>query len=211
MTDRPPTDDESIAAHNDLWRSRTRPENEVPASVAVDLVLGSNVDVVAYVSGMLVFSTGVELTLDVRARPGHRIDGEALADLLFHRSRGGKPYLFGVEYADGRRSARRHTFAPVPEPDPDAVSLLQTGGSGGGGNSYSLSYFLSPLPPPGEVHFHFLWPDATIPETRSTMSADAILDAASRARVLWPWEDETWGEEDAPEIAHDLPAGSWFA
>jgi len=177
----------------------------------VDLVLGSNPDLVAFVSSMLVFSTGVQFDLELRARPGYRLDGgDTLADTLFHRSSASKGFLLGVEYADGRRSSSRGTpFSPA-RPTPEDIWLSPSGGGGGGSSSVSSGYFLSPLPPPGEVTFHFVWPQADIPETVATVSGSDILDAATRIRELWPWQEETEDEDEADEFDYDLPAGSWF-
>jgi hypothetical protein len=53
-------------------------------------------------------------------------------------------------------------------------------------NSYELTYWVQPLPPPGELLFACEWPQRQIPLTTTTIDADVILAAAARAQELWP-------------------------
>ena len=43
-----------------------------------------------------------------------------------------------------------------------------------------------PLPPAGPIEFVCEWPVFGVPETRATLDAQLILDAAGRSTQLWP-------------------------
>lgn len=200
------TDGGDDAAAED-WRRRTRPENEVPGSVALDVVLAESEDAVVFISGARAYTNGVEFHVEARVRTplargqsymwGIHGDGES-SDRL----------LLGIEFADGRRCSTEPGFHGLLEGhQPNAPSLMPDGG-GGSSVSADVSMFLSPLPPPGPLLLVCAWPGPGLPETVKETSADAILEAASRARVLWP---PPRAREPEPAPPPDLPAGSWFA
>jgi hypothetical protein len=91
-------------------------------------------------------------------------------------------------------------FDPPPEPEP---ALFGPPSRRGGG--WHASQWVWPLPPPGPVAFVCEWPVAGIPESRAEIDAQVILDAASRAQVIFsdddlpPWPDDD-DEDDGPEV-----------
>lgn len=192
-----------------MVRRRQRPENEVPASVAIDAVLARTEDLVVFMSGARVFSNGVDLTLEVRLRQvdasGRHVLGAAVHG---HGPGSGDRLLFGVEFADGRRASTLGRDLRPPTEDTEDEPRLWPGGGGGGSRSMQLQLFLSPLPPPGDFTVVCAWPDRDLPETTTVLSADQLLEAASRVRVLWPWEPEQ--QFGRPEPPPRLPRGSWF-
>ena len=182
------------------------PDNEVPAVLAVEKVLAASDDLVFYVAGMRVYSTGLEFDLEARLRPGARIgDEEGVYALLtdVHGPRGtrGERLLLGVEFADGRRGSNVEGVT-------DTGVSLRPSGSSGGGRSAQATYFLSPLPPPGPIRIVCALPGAGIEETVSVLDAEEILEAAGRVRALWPWEPERYEPRRPRPPA--LPDGSWF-
>lgn len=83
----------------------------------------------------------------------------------------------------GVAGAAGHSLSP-----PDGVVLRARGG-GGTRSAWRQQYWLWPLPPGGDVLFACEWPDLQIAFSTATISADAILNAAGRARPMWPGEE----------------------
>lgn len=192
---------------HDPWRHRQPPDNEIPGSVALEAVLASSADFVAFVSGMSVFRRGIEFTVEVRARPGQASRDDLGRDIHGDGSSGDR-LLLGVEFADGRRCANiggRHEMDPgAPADQPQ---LWPLGGSGGD-RSASMSWFLSPLPPPGGFRIICAWPNRDVPETITEVPGESIVEAAGRARELWPWEPAVHDREPTPPV---IPDEGWFA
>ncbi|MCA1982285.1 hypothetical protein [Nocardioides nematodiphilus] len=183
------------------------PDNEVPAVLAVEKVLGASDDLVIFLAGMRVYSNGLEFELEARLRPGARLgDRAGIWEVLTEYHSPGRPAgqraLLGVQFADGRRGSNVEGVA-------DGGVSLGSSRSGGGPRAAQATYFLSPLPPPGELRIICALPGAGIDETVTVVDAEEILAAAARVRELWPWEPER----------HDLrrpsppafPDGSWFS
>jgi hypothetical protein len=117
--------------------------------------------------------------------------------------------LVGVEFSDGRRCTNIGSPFPPGFHDSAGRPLLTPGGGSGGTRSSDISLFLSPLPPPGDIRVVCAWPKFGLPEKITVLSADAMLEAARRVRVLWPWEPEpepVWGAKPPA-----VPEGGWFA
>ena len=189
------------------WRRHARPDNEVPVSLALDVMIAATDDIAVFICGLAVYRNGVDLTVEVRSRPNRSGDDELLAG-DFYGMRSASRLLFGVEYADGRRCAN---LAVRPDPNADGPQdqpRLRPGGGGGGENVASASWFLCPLPPPGALRIYCAWPSAGIAETVTSIDADRILEAASRVRELWPWEPTT--RRPRPLARPVLPAEGWF-
>jgi hypothetical protein len=91
----------------------------------------------------------------------------------------------GVQFADGRIATNigghdRPVKGPVMWP-------LTGGGRGGGRESYfDQGYWISPFPASGLVSVVCEWPAVGIPLVRYEIDAQLILDAAERARTMFP-------------------------
>lgn len=190
------------------WRSRSRPDNEVPVSLALDALIVATGDLAVFVCGMAVYRNGIEFTIEVRARPSRPTGDEDLVSNLVQGRRGEHRFLVGVEYADGRRCANIDEL-DVRNPGPPTQPHLQGGGGSGGGNEASATWFLTPLPPPGELRLYCAWPAVGIDETVTSLDADRILEAATRVRELWPWEPTI--RRPRPPAPPVIPAEGWFA
>jgi hypothetical protein len=187
------------------------PENELPGAIAFRAVVGRTDDFVIAIVGADGYSTGISFSIAIRLR---RDDRSELADGLFgHRRRGGSgdELLIGVAYPDGR-TASTVSSARFPDPlmDLDQPTLSQ-GGGGGGGRSFNTDYWLSPLPPPGDLTIVVAWPAHGIDETHTPIPAELIADGLAHNIELWPWEPPA--DHDDPPMPEPpvLPKGGWFA
>ncbi|MHB1491668.1 MAG: hypothetical protein ACYCTH_14395, partial [Cellulomonas sp.] len=161
------------------------PENELPCAAALSAVLARTGDVAIGLDGATVFSTGVVLRILVRRRR----DGEPSRseDLVSLAHGGGMPpadgrqLMLGVELADGRRAAMLGDpwFRRLSEDDALDVALVSRG-AGGGGRAYDASYWLTVVPPAGDLTVVCAWPAFDIPETRTVLDARPLAEAAAR-------------------------------
>jgi hypothetical protein len=204
-------DDDSDRARS--LRRRVQPDNEVPVSVPLDAVVVSKADLVVFVCGLAVYRNGLAFTLEARARTSAAAGGEEEDDVLGHvlhrHGRSAHQLLIGVEYADGRRCSTLDTGSPFEEGGPEDQPRLRPGGGHAGERSASVAYFLSPLPPSGELRIYCAWPSAGIDETVTIIDAGPILEAADRVRVLWPWEPAR--SRSRPAAQPTVPDRGWFA
>jgi len=188
-----------------VFRSR-RPDNEIPVSVPIDVLLARTDDLAVAITGARAFTTGLDFTLAVRSRAARR-DG-LIDDLGGHRPPGtdrSRHFLLGFEFADGRTVTNVDTWPPPV--DSDVPTLVP--GSGGASTRFAdHDFFLSPIPPPGDLIVVCAWPAADVPETRTVLDAGAIVDAARRVIVLWP---EPVDEPPLPPVEPPpVPPGGWF-
>jgi hypothetical protein len=174
--------------------------------VSLELLLARSDRAAVCITRLAGYPTGFGFdALIMLARSGEE---EELDPLLFgpHRRRGRRnagelpPELLrlGVQFADGRKATnlsgvRRDLGAEEP-----TGPVMVGGGGGGGGGTWNQHQWVWPLPPPGPLVFACEWPAAGIPLTRHEIEAQAILDAARRAQVIF-------SEEDLPE----QPGGSF--
>jgi hypothetical protein len=102
----------------------------------------------------------------------------------------------GMEFADGRTatSIGGHD-RPVGGPVMDA---LRGGGHGRGGDSqFHEGYWVSPLPPSGEVAIVCEWPAVEIAVARQRIDAQAIFDAAEKSRSMFGDKLKTAAHRDS--------------
>jgi hypothetical protein len=175
------------------------PENVVPASFPVDLVLARTDQLALSVHSGRAYEHGFEFTLGVRQRKPPQENGHDPM-MLWHPGlrRGFEDALrFGIAFADGRKATifdqRPWWGDPENQTSPDIV-LMQRGG-GGGGKSWNFEFWAWPLPPDGPVAFVAEWPVEGIELTRAEIDSSVVRDAATRAVMLWP--DDPPGEPRA--------------
>jgi hypothetical protein len=191
------------------------PENEMPAAVAISALVARTDGVAIALIGGHAYTFGLRFDLVIRLRQEPR---GAMAHKL-HGLLGGHPgledsderLLLGVEYADGRAATnlRSPGFRGMPtDHDPEEPSLSPLGG-GGGGRSFDQSFWLTPLPPTGPLVVVCAWSAFDIPESRTVLDGAAIVEAGSRAVVLWP--SSLPGDEEPVEPPQPrVPGGGWF-
>ena len=197
-------------------RRMNPPENEIPAAVATSALLARTDDVAIALIGAQAYTVGLRFDLVIRLRHEPRGAMAHKAYMLLSaysgREDSDERLLLGVEYADGRTATNFQSpgFRGMPvDDDPDEPVLSPMGG-GGGGRSFDQSFWLTPLPPAGPLVVVCAWSAFDIPESRTVLDGAAIVEAASRAVVLWPPsppQDEAPVEPPEPRV----PDGGWFA
>ena len=163
------------------------PQTELPAIVQTSTVLLARADRAAVaVTGISAFSAGFEIFLTARFRPER--DG-AIGE---QRAQPGPPdprairrsARFGLQLADGRKVIGEHAPGPGPDTAPDGPILRQLMG-GGTPRSHVSRWWCWPLPPACPLEFVCEWPALGIPESRSAIDGQLILDAAAHSIRLW--------------------------
>ncbi len=153
------------------------PDNEFPGVVAAGpLLLGRADQAAVAITSLAAYTTGFEIFVSARIRPGGRESGG-----VPHES-----FRFGMQWPDGRKvlgDHRRHGPGPDTEPDPPILNSYAFGG--GRGQRFSR-WWAWPLPPPGPLELVCEWPGLGIAETRASIEAQLILDAARHSILLWP-------------------------
>jgi hypothetical protein len=188
--DPPQNDEPPVSPEPEPWRSP--PEDELPILVAVSEVLAVGDLVAIVVVGVRVFSTGVEILIERRARRGNRSEREwQLAQQEFHGfvERGNPGRLrYGVALGDGQRLVADDRFLEPVEPD-GGHRLTPTGGGGNGSDRVYTAedrYWLWPLPPAGPLEIVAQWPAQGLPESRVVLDGTALREVAARVGTLWP-------------------------
>jgi hypothetical protein len=170
------------------------PHGMLPGVAAVELVLASNERAAVYIGRCSAYPTGFELELRVLVRAGADELDPSLNGVYRRPGRGSsyeEMLRFGIEFSDGRKatnvSGRGH--GPGEPIDP----VLSGMGGGGGGGRWRQDFWVWPLPPSGPLAFVCEWPAAEIPLTRHELDTEIVLDAAGRARRLFPDEPTSDG------------------
>lgn len=157
--------------------------------MALEVILAASERAAVYLGRCAAYPTGFELDVRVLAAP----DAEELDPSLngvYHRPGRQSTYesmlRFGIEFADGRRvrnvGGRGHGRG-ADEPDGPVLSGM---GGGGGGGRWHHDFWVWPLPPVGPVSFVCEWPAAEIEFTRVDVDGQLLVDAAGRAREMFP-------------------------
>jgi hypothetical protein len=167
------------------------PENVVPASFPLELMLARTDELALFVHSGRAYAHGFEFTFGLRTRKARERRGDDPM-MGWHAARHGtlddEMLRFGVAFADGRKATifDGHPWWGAPEspPEPDIV-LMQRGG-GGGGTAWNFNFWSWPLPPEGLLEFVVEWPSEGIELTRAGVDSATVRDAANRAVTLWP-------------------------
>jgi hypothetical protein len=160
-------------------RSRRRwelPGNEFPGVVAAGpLLLGRGDQAAVAITSLAAYATGFEIFVLARIRPGGQESGG-----VPHEA-----FRFGLQWPDGSKVIGDHRHGPGPDTEPDRPILHPYAFGGGRGQRFSR-WWAWPLPPPGRLEFVCEWPALGLAETRASIEAQLIRDAAQRSVLLWP-------------------------
>ena len=190
--DLPPTTDRDQSDESPQPPWTGPPDDMLPGVVPVELIIGRSESTVVILTGMHAYPAGLGMRLGVRVRaPMHRRD---LSDEVFGHTYDmdadwqARRLKWGFELADGRRVTNVGPFPPVfdePAHKPDRPVLVQGGGSGGD-RSVDADYWLWPLPPAGPLRVACQWLAQGIEMSVQELQTQPFLDAARRARPIWP-------------------------
>ena len=168
------------------------PAGTLPGVLPLELALAHTQKAVIFITHLEAYATGFEF--DVHAATGSEDAGFGLEIFGRHWPALGQrrdelpPELLriGVEFPDGGKATNieESHFHHGPGA-PDAPVMSARGGSGGS-HRWHQAYWIWPLPQPGELQFVCEWPALDIPLTRVPLDAQLLLDAAQRARVIFP-------------------------
>ena len=175
-----------------------RPQGAPPGEVLSELVLSRSERATLPIAYLDAYPEGFELEITATTTVAYHDLGREGDDsgpdvfgrhwpMVGERSDVLPPQLLrvGVHFADGRTATNigghdRPVNGPIMWP-------LRGGGRGGGPQSYfHQGYWISPLPPSGPVSVVCEWPAVGIPLVRHEIDAQLILDAAERARTIFP-------------------------
>lgn len=162
------------------------PNDWMPATVALDVVLARTDEIVVWVADALVFPSGLSFGLTAQ-----RQRGQTGRELALYGPSAAEDLRFGVALADGRRViAATGGWPRRAHPD---RPILRPRSGGGGGLRQRADLWLWPLPPPGRLDFVLAWPSEGIAETRASVDAGPIVAAAARAEALGPGDQAAEG------------------
>jgi hypothetical protein len=168
------------------------PEAEIPAIVPIGTLRFEQSEQAAVaVTGLLAYSQGFQITVTRLIRPGvPGVDEDlpsprdtpagrrALADRLMDQ----RYFQLSLQLSDGRTVISDGHPGDTEPPGP----VLRRRGGGGSSHFQQLRWWAWPLPPAGPLEFICQWPTYGITETRVSIDAQLILDAARRSVRPWP-------------------------
>ena len=183
------------------------PRGTLPAVVPLERVLARTDKVAVCLSRLAAYPTGFEFdVVTLSAEEDHQLDPLLFpVQHRFHRGSGDERIpremlRIGVQFADGSKATNTGGFQHSSNP-PSGPTMNPGGGHGGGG-SWRQTFWVWPLPPPGPLILACEWPAVDIPLTRSEIASQTILDAATRAQVVFSEEHLPWPPDDnGPPVA----------
>jgi hypothetical protein len=137
------------------------------------------------ITGISAYSSGFEFSVTRLLRPGApgfdaevpTPGGMVLADESFQIS---------LQLSDGRK-----VISELPHSDAESIGPILRLRGGGGTSHYQLTqWWVWPLPPGGPLEFICQWATLGTGETRVSIDAQLILDAARQSVQLWPPDKE---------------------
>ncbi len=200
--------DQRVGAKTDNGRAVTftddrphpwgRPERVLGAPLSITFLLAQSDAAAVQVQHLTAFPTGFEFQVVAYAVLTEEVNvWDPMFGLAGLRGREGRdPYdladdvlRLSVEFSDGSRA---HNLRPPMDPRPGETRYLEPGHGGAvrseDGTVWTAdsTFWVWPLPSPGEVTFVCEWPEFGIEETRRHIDAQSILDAARLAQPILP-------------------------
>jgi hypothetical protein len=177
-----------VPVPNRAPRPWNRPETEFPGIVPIgSLVFERSEQAAIAITGLSAYTNGFEFALTRLIRPGAPgWDGGVVPAAPRDWRAVDRAAEISLQLSDGTMVVgdRPHNGAKPTGP------ILRPGGGGGTSHYQLLRWWAWPLPPPGRLEFITQWPTYGIGETRVSIDAQLILDAARRSVRLWPEPEE---------------------
>jgi hypothetical protein len=162
------------------------PQTEFPGIVPINTLLFARSEQAAVaITGISAHSNGFEFAVTHLLRPGAPgFDAEVPTPqgmVLAH-----EPFQISLQLSDGRQ-----VISERPHGDAEPTGPILRPRGGGGTSHYQLTrWWTWPLPPSGPLEFICQWPTLGTGETRVSIDAQLILDAARQSVQLWPPDKE---------------------
>jgi hypothetical protein len=175
-----------------------RPERILGSPLSINFLLAQSDNAAVQVQHLTAFPTGSEFQVVAYAVLTEEVEvWDPMFGLAGLRGRAGKdPYdladdvlRLSVAFSDGTRA---HNLRPPMDPCPGETRYLEPGRGGAvrseDGTLWTTdsTFWVWPLPSPGEVTFVCEWPKFGIEETRHAIDAQLILDATKFATPILP-------------------------
>ena len=181
-------DDAPAPVPEPLWRHHQPwdpPEAEFPGIVSIDtMIIGRTDRAAVAVTGLAAVSTGYEIQLTAHRRLDEDDDDGPGSGLGPQEAR--VSLRFGLQLADGTKVFGRQGGRPRDHDTEPEGPLLQAFAGGGTPLTLLTRWWAWPLPPKGTLDFVAEWPAVGLPESRISLDAGMVLDAARRSIQLWP-------------------------
>jgi hypothetical protein len=167
----------------------------LPGLVAEEIVLAQNDRAALVLGSVRVFRETITLKVFAHIRWSEKIapDEDPFGGRAWHGGRraGDTPdnfVRFGCAWPDGGKATNLDRDSPGHWPDADRPArrhVLGPDSSGGGGRFYQWSYYLSPIPPEGDLLVVVEWPAYDIGETSVPLDGNGLRHARDQCRPLW--------------------------
>jgi len=159
-------------------------DGTLPATLAVNEVLGREEDAVWSIPSLDVFPNGFRINVVLLLNPHKQQEIQA----RIHRGPMGMMRV-GVRFADGRSGGHDLNRGPhgVPKDDEGFPTepFVGYGGGGGGSGGWHFSAWVYPLPPDGPLEIFVAPPAPASGEFSAVLDGAAVRAAATRATVIW--------------------------
>jgi hypothetical protein len=159
-------------------------EGTLPATLAVDAVLGQEENALVAIPSIDVFPNGFRINGLILFNP-HR--GQEIRT-FFQRPPMGMVRI-GVRFADGRAGGQDLRRGPHDLPKDEEGFPTQPfvgfGGGGGGPGGWRFGAWVFPLPPEGPLQIYVALPPPSNNEYNTVVDGSAVRAAAERARIVW--------------------------
>jgi len=189
----PPTDPPGHGPidRHERWKLRHwPPDNQIPALLPIQQTLGRSESVTVVLREVLAYTTGLNIHLTARGRPGLHPSFVASVPEIAKRmglpEAASTPAHVKVVYEDGTTAVDMSSRELLMRLDEVADKPVLRDSSGSGNNdSMDYKYWLTPAPTQS-ITIKFSWLDQGLPETRFKIDAADLQRAIGQAIELWP-------------------------
>ena len=159
-------------------------EGTLPATLAVDAVLGHEENAVVAIPTLDVYPNGFRINVQILINPRHAHEIQA----MMYRPRMGMVRI-GVRFADGRVAgqglAQSRGDLAKDEDGVPTEPFVGFAGGGGGSGGWRFGAWVFPLPPEGPLEIFVALPPPANSEYRTVVDGADVRAASQRAKVIW--------------------------